>query len=107
MMKEVALYLQCFEERVRTEGKIGLADCKEYIQKLPVFYKTDLEFRLLFDWHFSPRGKKLVQSEIHPLFKFQSHIIGSLSSRYDLSYHFFILLSSTQCAICRGSEFLS
>ena len=41
-------------------GSINMSAAKDYIQVLPVLYDSDLEFRLLFDWHFSPSGRKLL-----------------------------------------------
>jgi len=71
-----------------------MAVAKEYISNLPSLYESDLEFRLLFDWHFSPAGRRLAPEEIHPLFAFQHHLAHELGKRYELDYqfiHFFIL----------------
>jgi hypothetical protein len=91
MQAKIESYLESLSRQVQT-GSLSMTLCKDYISNLPVLYKSDLEFRLLFDWHFSPQGRQLSVQDIHPLFIPQLNITSALAKKFNLSYQFKQLL---------------
>lgn len=81
-------YLHSFQEKIQIIGKLDFDSCRDYIRALPALYRSDIEFRLLFDWHFSPQGRQLTDEETHPLFQFQRAIAYSLGKQFSLDYQF-------------------
>ena len=89
MRKDIEAYLQSLHNINTETGALSLEQIKEYIRILPEFYRSDLEFRLLFDWHFSPQGRQLNNSDAHPLFQFQRFLAGTLGKIFNLDYQFY------------------
>ncbi len=52
MKKEAKEFLDFFEQNF-SNSSVEKEQWKQYIHRLPIIYKTDLEFRLLFDWHWN------------------------------------------------------
>ena len=89
MKREIEDYLKHCKENAINEGKLNYQLIKEYISILPEFYANDIEFRLLFDWHFSPQGRQLQSNETHELFEFQRMLAATLGQHcFDLNYQF-------------------
>jgi len=89
MRKDIKSYLHSLQSITVETGAPPPERCKEYIRILPEFYKLDLEFRLLFDWHFSPQGRQLSDSDTHPLFQFQRFLASTLGKSFNLDYQFY------------------
>jgi SAM-dependent methyltransferase len=87
--KDIEAYLQSLHDITIQTGKLPPEHSKEYIRVLPELYRSDIEFRLLFDWHFSPQGRQLSESDSHPLFQLQRYIASALGSTFDLDYQFY------------------
>jgi SAM-dependent methyltransferase len=88
MKKESIDRLTAFQESIISGNSFDLSVAKSYVEILPFLYGDDLEFRLLFDWHFSPAGKQLPEKDLHPLFQFQRFVVASLGRLFGLSYQF-------------------
>jgi SAM-dependent methyltransferase len=89
MKKEIEDYLKHCKKNTIHEGRLNYQLAKEYISNLPAFYANDIEFRLLFDWHFSPQGKQLQKHETHELFEFQRMLAATLGKHcFNLDYQF-------------------
>jgi SAM-dependent methyltransferase len=88
LKKEFEDYLRSCRQSIIQNGQINFDVAKSYISNLPLMYASDIELRLLFDWHFSPAGRQLQKHEVHELFDFQRYIASSLGSMYDLNYQF-------------------
>ena len=89
MKKEIEDYLKYCEKNAIHKDQLNNQLIKEYISNLPSFYANDIEFRLLFDWHFSPQGRQLQKHETHELFEFQRMLATTLGQHcFDLNYQF-------------------
>jgi len=88
LKKEIEDYLCSCKSNIISNGSVDFDTAKQYVSNLPLMYASDLEFRLLFDWHFSPAGKQLQKHEVHDLFDFQRHIASALGRIYNLDYQF-------------------
>lgn len=88
MKKEVEEFLHHCKKNIIHNGQINFDAARSYIASVPAMYASDLEYRLLFDWHFSPAGRQLQGHEVHELFDFQRCIVSSLGNSYNLDYQF-------------------
>ena len=107
MKKEIEDYLKYCEENAIREGRLNHQLVKEYISSLPAFYANDIEFRLLFDWHFSPQGRQLQKHETHELFEFQRMLAATLGKHcFDLDYQFWQFFIFHAMVNVRGKSLL-
>lgn len=86
MKKETEIFLEKIKNNIFSGSNIELRPLNDYILNIHNFYHEDLEFKLLFDWHFSPKGKILRDKEINQLFRFQFEIVSRLCSYFKLDY---------------------
>ena len=106
MKKEVEDFLLHCKQNIFQNKQVNFDIAKTYIANVPAMYASDIEYRLLFDWHFSPAGRQLQQHEVHELFAFQRYIASSLGSIYNLDYQFWQFFVFHAIANVKGKTLL-
>ena len=95
MKQETKSFLD-FVDREFNPGSITIEKWKDYLNRLPHIYKSDIAFRLLFDWHWDLnlgigracfRTPKICTED--PIFTKQIQLITTAGSQlYNLDYQY-------------------
>ena len=94
-MKKESLEFCEFIER-ELNYTMDFSKWKEYLSNLPKFYKNDIAFKLLFDWHINAATGTMGEHSIvrrknpdnHPIFIKQMQLIDSIGGGYGLGYQY-------------------
>jgi SAM-dependent methyltransferase len=106
LKKEVEDFLCHCKQNLIHNGQINFGLAVTYIASVPAMYASDIEYRLLFDWHFSPEGRQLQKHEVHELFDFQRYIASLLGNTYGLNYQFWQFFVFHAIANVKGKTLL-
>jgi len=106
MRKDVEDFLKYCTQNITAAGGTHFKLAQEYMANLPLIYSHDIEFRLLFDYYFSPQGIRIPANQIHELFFFQHLLCQSLCKHYDLNYQFWQFFVFHAIANTKGKQLL-
>ena len=113
MRQETKDFLDFINQEFNQRG-IAIEKWKEYLHRLPQIYKSDISFRLLFDWHWdlsNNNGRAWFKhssiSTADPIFVKQiQQIIHTGSQLYNLSYQYYELIKYHVRCDLRGKSVL-
>jgi len=98
MQKETQIFLEKIQDNIFVGDNIELSILNDYMLNIHSLYSEDLEFKLLFNWHFSPQGKVLKGKEVDRFFRFQYQLINKLCHYFKLDYQLLqLFIFHTMC----------